>query len=178
MAKVPREAVGIAISSQSPNIDDDARAIEPANSRATDLEVDGTHGDGGKNDASIWPTHPQDMPVQAVIGAVLEVNDINAVSRVSLDAERPRIDDIDPRAAFVSFYGGNLAHDLLSFVTPRIRHPDVLRAGTHAVLLERLAVTLSAAPEASAAREAIDILQQELRRLVLLRQTQNSLIKG
>lgn len=108
----------------------------------------------------------------------LEVNALDAVPAVGLNAMQPHL-EMAPRAALASSpYGSNLAHGLLSFVTPHLAHPDVLSAGQHDVLLERLTRTLSAAPEDLIFHGGIAILNDELRPLILLRQNRNSLIKG
>ncbi|WOH52875.1 MULTISPECIES: hypothetical protein [Bradyrhizobium] len=175
MTKLPQHPVGLGTSSQRLNTHDHEPANKPALPQVHNLGIHGTDGGGEKRHGSVWPdTEAPDLPIEAA----LEVNDINAVSRVSLNERRVRIAEIDPRAALASLYGRNLATGLLSFVTPRLRDPDVLRAEKHGVLLERLADRLCAEPEASAAREGTEALQQELRRLILLRQNQNSLIGG
>ncbi|WFU14799.1 hypothetical protein [Bradyrhizobium sp. CB3481] len=175
MTKLPQHPVGVGTSSQRLNTHDHEPTNKPALPQVHNLEIDGTDGGREKWYGSIWPdTETPDLPIEAA----LEVNDVDAVSRVSLNEGRVRIAEIDPRAALASFYGRNLATGLLSFVTPRLRDPDVLRAEKHGVLLERLADRLWAGPEDPVAREGIDALRQELRRLILLRQNQNSLIKG
>ncbi|NOJ50166.1 hypothetical protein [Bradyrhizobium archetypum] len=175
MTKLPPHPVGLGTSSQRLNTHDHEPANKPAVLQVHNLEIHGTDGDGAKRHGSVWPdTEAPDLPIEAA----LDVNDIDAVSRVSLNDRRVRIAELDPRAALASLYGRNLATGLLSFVTPRLRDPDVLRAEKHGVLLERLAGRLQAGREDSAVRDGIDALQQELRRLLLLRQNQNSLIKG
>ncbi|KRR17660.1 hypothetical protein CQ14_36935 [Bradyrhizobium lablabi] len=172
MTKLPQHPVGLGTSSQRLNTHDHEPANRPALPQVHNLEIDGTDGGGEKRHGSVWPdTEAPDLPIEAA----LDVNDIDAVSRVSLNERRVRIAELDPRAALASLYGRNLATGLLSFVTPRLRDPDVLRAEKHSVLLERLADRLRAGPEDSA-HEGTDALQQELRRLILLRQNQNSLI--
>ncbi|MFH0301646.1 hypothetical protein AAFX91_31430 [Bradyrhizobium sp. 31Argb] len=175
MTKLPQHPVGFGTSSQRLNTQDHEPANKPALPQVHHLEIDRTDGGGENRHGSIWPdTEAPDLSIEAS----LEVDDIDAVSRVSLNERRVPIAEIDPRAALASLYGRNLATGLLSFVTPRLRDPDVLRAEKHGVLLERLADRLWAGAENSVAREGIDALQQELRRLILLRQNQNSLIKG
>ncbi len=179
MVKLPRYPVGPGPSSQSFNIADRAPAIAPANRQANSVEIAGAHAKGGKPHTLIGQDmHAQDLRLDGAIEAVLETANIDAVTRVSLNEVRTRINDTDPRAVPAALYGRNLAHGLLSFVTPRLRHPDVLRAEQHGVLWECLAETLSAVPEDAMARESFVVLQQELRRLILLRQNRNSLIRG
>ncbi|MGY3622255.1 hypothetical protein [Bradyrhizobium sp. USDA 10063] len=178
MAILPRRPDGARISSQSLDIDDRAPVIGPAIRQASGMELDGARTNGDKKDASIWrKTDTQALPPDVVI-EVVKANDIDAVTRVSLDKMRTRPDEIDPGAALGWLYSCNLANGLLSFVTPRLRHPHELLAEKHAVVLERLADALSGAPEDSVRREGIVVLQQELRRLILLRQNRNSLVKG
>ncbi|WP_271592080.1 hypothetical protein [Bradyrhizobium sp. CCBAU 65884] len=146
-------------------------------SSQVDMEVGVAHADGGTKRASWRDAPAQNLPIEGASEAALEVNSINAVSGVAL-FEMAAGAEIDPRAVLASLYGSNLSHGLLSFVIPRLRHPDVLRADKHGVLLERLTQTLEATPDDKTARECLAILQQELRRLLLLRHNQNSIIKG
>ena len=129
-------------------------------------------------DARSTIVHHKRAPIDAASEAALEVKSIDAISRVSLFESGAGANEMEPRAVLAWLYGPNLSNGLLSFVVPRLRHPDVLRPDKHGVLLERLTQTLEAAPDDKMARECLAILQQELRRLLLLRQNQNSLIKG
>ncbi|WP_407175526.1 hypothetical protein [Bradyrhizobium sp. STM 3562] len=116
--------------------------------------------------------------VDATIETALELSSIDAVSRINLDEARAPPGQIEPGSELAWLNGPNLAHSLLSFVTPRLRHSHVLRPEQHGLLLERLVDTLSAAPEDLAAREGAALLQLELQQLILFRQSHNGLIKG
>lgn len=72
----------------------------------------------------------------------------------------------------------NLQTEMMSFVMPRLRHPDVLQAERHRSLLERLVAGLSTAPEGNVVSDATLELRRELRRLELLRLQRNSLVEG
>lgn len=134
---------------------------------------------GDKGRASAWrETDAQALPLDLAIEAALASKDVDAVTRISLNEMRASIAEADPRAMLASLYNRNLAQGLLSFVMPRLRHPEVLRAENHDALLERLADIFSARAENSAARAGVFALQQELRRLNLLRRNRNSLIEG
>ncbi|MCC8938841.1 hypothetical protein H8A97_28030 [Bradyrhizobium sp. Arg62] len=178
MARLPQHPVGPGTLSQGLNAGDHAPNIGPTTPKAANIEVEVARQDGGTKRASWRDAPAHDLPIDGATEAALEVNSIDAVSRVTFFDRSVEANEIDPRAALASLYGQNLSHGLLSFVVPRLRHPDVLRADKHGALLERLTQTLEAAPDDKTAREGLAILQQELRRLVLLRQNQNSLIKG
>ncbi|OAF03742.1 hypothetical protein AYJ54_24670 [Bradyrhizobium centrolobii] len=179
MTKMPQHAVGPGTSLHRFDIDDSVPAIEPSVRRVNNMEVDGAHANGGKTKASTWwDTHTQDLRDGAAIEAVPEVPRIEAVTRVGLNETRAGTNEIDRAQLASPLYGDNLARGLLSFVTPHLRHPEVLCAEKHGVLLERLADVLSAATEGTVAREGIVVLQQELGWLIQLRQNRNSLIKG
>ncbi|KLK92815.1 hypothetical protein AA309_12380 [Microvirga vignae] len=179
MVKLPRYPVRPSPSWQSFNTDDRAPVIEPANRQASNMGIDGAHVNGGMRHTSILQEmRAQDLPVNVEVEAVLKANDIDAVTRVSHDDMRTRRNEIDPRAVVATLYDSNLAHGLLSFVAPRLRHPDVLHAARQGGVLERLVGTLSTVLEDSMPRESIVVLQQELQRLILLRENRNSLIKG
>ncbi|WID99714.1 hypothetical protein QO058_30445 (plasmid) [Bosea vestrisii] len=135
-------------------------------------------GGGDRGRSQLREADPQEMPLDLAIEAALAAQDVDAVTRVHLDEMRASLAQLDPRAALASLYGRNLAAGLLSFVMPRLRHPDVLLAEKHNALLEHLAGTFSAASEDSVVREGVFVIQQELRRLALLRQHRNSLIEG
>ncbi|MDA9489656.1 hypothetical protein [Bradyrhizobium sp. CCBAU 11361] len=177
MARLPQHAVGPGTPLQGLDAGQNAPAIGSSSSQA-DMEVGVAHADGGTKRASWRDAPAQHLPIEGASEAALEVNSINAVSGVALFEMGAGANEIDPRVVLASLYGSNLSHGLLSFVIPRLRHPDVLRADKHGVLLERLTQTLEATPDDKTARECLAILQQELRRLLLLRQNQNSIIKG
>lgn len=175
MARLLHHSVGPGALSPDVGIDEHASTSEPAAHHTDDMAIDGTRAIGGRTRAL---PQAQDMSVDGAIASKLEVNALDAVSAISLNAMQPH-QEMVPRAALVSsLYGSNLAHGLLSFVTPHLTHPDMLSAGQRDVLLERLSKTLSAAPEDLVSRDGIAILNDELRRLILLRQNWNSLIKG
>ncbi|MVT70981.1 hypothetical protein GPL21_38720 [Bradyrhizobium pachyrhizi] len=179
MTSLPPNAVEPGTSFQGPNVDNHASAITPDNSRAKSIGVDRTGGNDDKSHSAI--SRHDDAPdrlVEATIDSALELGSINAISRVNLDEARAQPGQIEPGSELAWLNGPNLAHSLLSFVTPRLRHSHVLRPDQQAPLLERLANTLSGAPEDLLAREGAALLQLELQRLILLRQSHNGLIKG
>ncbi|WOH80251.1 hypothetical protein RX327_31230 [Bradyrhizobium sp. BEA-2-5] len=139
-------------------------------------KIDGTPPDDENQQASIWrELNASHLPLDMTIDALSEAKDIDAVGRVSLSKMRFRgnvIEELTP------FHGGDIAHDLFAFVTPRLRHPDMLRAERYGVLLERLTLKLSAVPAELIAREGLLVLQQGLQWLTLLRQNRNSLIEA
>ncbi|MFB9262265.1 hypothetical protein ACFFWD_03625 [Bradyrhizobium erythrophlei] len=178
MARLPQYPVERSTAFQRFDVDDHPSAITPTIPQADNTEIEGAHANHGKEPTFVWSdTQARDLPVDATIEAE-EVDDIDAISRINSTETRAQIKEIDPGSALAWLDGPNLARSLLSFVTPRLRHPDVLRAEKHGILLEHLADVLSAAPDDSVSREGIPIVQQQLRRLILLRQNQNSLIKG
>ncbi|XIA67437.1 hypothetical protein ACFIOY_18360 [Bradyrhizobium sp. TZ2] len=147
--------------------------------QADGIEIEAEQANGGKRHTPTFRERPaQDLPVGATIEAAVGLDSIDPVSRINLNEARARIGEIEPSSEPARLNGPNLAGSLLSFVTPRLRHWDVLRADKHGLLLEPLADALSAAPEDFVPREGVGILQQELRRLILLRQNHNGLIKG
>ena len=179
MAKLPRRLAGSNVSPQRPL--DDPAPKSAATPRRDNMEITGAGGDKGRAQSFQEKDASQDtdeLRLDLAIEAVLSANDIDAVTRVSLNEMRAWINEADPRAVLASLYGRNLTHGLLSFVMPRLRHPEVLRAENHDALLEHLTSTFSAGPEDAVVREGVFVLQQELRRLVLLRQNRNSLIEG
>ncbi|MGY8678341.1 hypothetical protein Q2941_11040 [Bradyrhizobium sp. UFLA05-153] len=178
MAKLSHPVESSSYSQIMPPVDL-APVIKPAIGQVNNMEIDDTHVDQGNTHASIGrDMHAPDLPIDVAVEAMLAVNDIDAVTPVGLDEMRNQASEIDPRAVLALLYSRSLAHGLLSFVTPRLRYPDVLRAEQHGALLERLAGTLSARPEISVAREGLVALQQELQRLIRFRQNRNSLIQG
>ncbi|KYK43871.1 hypothetical protein A1D31_37725 [Bradyrhizobium liaoningense] len=178
MARLPQHAVGPGASSQGLDAGQHAPVIGSSPSQGDKIELGGAHADGGAKRASWRDASTHDLPIDGASEAALEVNSVGAISRVALFESEAGANEVDPRAILASLYGPNLSRGLLSFVVPRLRHPDVLRADKHGVLLERLTRMLEATPEDKTARECLAILQLELRRLLMLRQNQNSLIKG
>ncbi|WP_439396932.1 hypothetical protein ACRQ5Q_08040 [Bradyrhizobium sp. PMVTL-01] len=178
MARLPQQSVGLGTSSQGLDAGQHAAAIGSPPSQGDKLEVGGARSDSGTKRASWRDAISHDLPIDGTNEAALEVHSVRAVSRVTLFEGEAEANETDQRAALASLYGPNLSRGLLSFVVPRLRHPDVLRADKHGPLLERLTRTLEASPEDKTARECLAILQQERQRLLMLRQNQNSLIKG
>ena len=178
MARLPQNSVGPGNSSQGLDAGQHAPVIGSPPSRGDKLEVGGAHADSGTKRASWQDAASYDRPIDGASEAALGVDSVGAISRVTLFESEAGANEVDARARLASLYGPNLSRGLLSFVVPRLRHPDVLRADKHGVLLERLTRTLEATPEDKTARECLAILQQELQRLLMLRQNQNSLIKG
>jgi len=179
MTRLPPNPIEPGTSFQGPNVDHHASVIMPVNSRVKSIGTDRTRGNDDNSHTSI--SRHSDAPdrlVDATIESALELSSIDAVSRINLDEARALPDQIEPGSELAWLNGPNLAHSLLSFVTPRLRHSHVLRPEQHGLLLERLADTLSAAPEDLVAREGAALLQLELQRLILLRQSHNGLIKG
>ncbi|OHV60300.1 hypothetical protein LCM4577_16250 [Mesorhizobium sp. LCM 4577] len=155
-----------------------AGAAEPANGETKKMEFDRAHANRSKKHAStLRRAHAHDMPLTRTANGLLGISEIEAVTSVS-PSESFQISEIDPRAAAAALHGHTLARSQLSFIMPRIRHPEILREGKRSVLLERLVKALAAVPEDSVAREGIAALQEEFRRLVLLRLNRNSLIKA
>ncbi|MBY3517396.1 hypothetical protein HFN76_35680 [Rhizobium laguerreae] len=159
------------------NIDDREPTAEPAIEQVINKQIGGAHLYGDKKHASIGrETHTRDLRIAT--SGVPEVGSIYAVARVSPYEMRVRINVVNPRWELASLSGHNLTHEQLSFVTPGLRYPDVLRTEKHDVLLQGLAGTLSATPEDLVSCDGIAVLTDELWRLILLRQSQTSLIQG
>ncbi|MGY4627371.1 hypothetical protein [Bradyrhizobium sp. USDA 4486] len=179
MTRLPPNPVKPGTSFQEPNVDHHASAITPVSPRGKSIGIDRTRGNDNKSHTSI-SRHSDvlDPLVDATIESALELSSIDAVSRVNLDEARAPPGQVEPGSELAWLNEPNLAHGLLSFVTPRLRHSHVLRPEQHGLLLERLADTLSAAPEDLVSREGAALLQLELQRLILLRQSHNGLIKG
>ncbi|MBP2449519.1 hypothetical protein [Rhizobium leguminosarum] len=176
MVKLPSYPIGPGTSSHRFNIDDREPTIEPAIRQAINKQINGTHSNGDKKHASIGrETHTRDLRLE--ISGVPEVGSIDAVTRVSPNEMRARINVVNPRAELVPLYGHYLAHEQLSFVTPRLRYPDVLRTEKHCILLQGLVDTLSAAPDDLVSRDGIAVLRDELLRLILA-PAERSLIEG
>lgn len=179
MSKLSRHDVWTGTASQRLDEDHHAPGIEPTIDQLNDPESDGPRAKDEKEHASVRrelnaPYLQRDVAIQAVS----EAQDIDAVRRVGLNEMRRPIHEVDSSAALASLYGHDIAHDLLAFVTPRLRQPDLLRAEPYGILLERLALKLATAPAESMAREGVVVLQQALQWLILLRQNRNSLIEA
>ncbi|MCK1710444.1 hypothetical protein [Bradyrhizobium sp. 143] len=178
MSKLSRYDVGPGTASQRLSEDHHEPVIGPT-IQPNKGEADGARANGEKERASIWDElNTPYMSLDVAIEAASEAKDIDAVGRVSLNEMRSRIYEIEQPAGVASLYGRDIAHDLLSFVTPRLRHPDMLRAERYSIVLERLVHKLAAAPTDSMARDGIVVLRQGLHWLALLRQNRNSLIEA
>ncbi|MCK1733196.1 hypothetical protein IVA79_04285 [Bradyrhizobium sp. 138] len=178
MSKVSRYDVGPGAASQRLSEDHHEPVIGPT-IRPNKGEADGARANGEKERASIWDElNTPYMSLDVAIEAASEAKDIDAVWRVSLNEMRTRICEIEQPAGVGSLYGRDIAHDLLSFVTPSLRHPDMLRAERYSIVLERLVHKLAAAPADSMAGDGIVVLRQGLHWLALLRQNRNSLIEA
>ncbi|UPK34213.1 hypothetical protein IVB18_39705 [Bradyrhizobium sp. 186] len=178
MSKLSRYDVGSGTASQRLSEDHYASVIGPT-IQPNKGEADGARANGEKERASIWgELNTPYMPLDVAIEAASETKDIDAVGCASLNEMRTRIYEIEQPAGVASLYGRDIAHDLLSFVTPRLRHPDMLQAERYSIVLERLVHKLAAAPADSMARDGIVVLQQGLHWLALLRQNRNSLIEA
>ncbi|OKO83963.1 hypothetical protein [Bradyrhizobium sp. NAS96.2] len=170
MSKLSRHDVGPGTVSQRLN-EDRAPVIDLSKTK-----IDGTPANDENQQASIWrEPNASHLPLDMTIDALSKAKDIDAVGRVSLSKTRTRGNDVE---GLTPLHGGDIAHDLLAFVTPRLRHPDMLRPERYGVLLERLTLKLSAAPSDSMAHEGVLVLQQGLQWLILLRQNRNSLIEA
>ncbi|MCK1494922.1 hypothetical protein IVB14_32075 [Bradyrhizobium sp. 180] len=178
MSKVSRYDVGPGAASQRLSEDHHEPVIGPT-IQPNKGEADGARANGEKERASIWgELNTPSMSLDVAIEAASEAKDIDAVWRVSLNEMRTRIYEIEQPAGVASLYGRDIAHDLLSFVTPSLRHPDMLRAERYSIVLERLVHKLAAAPADSMAGDGIVVLRQGLHWLALLRQNRNSLIEA
>ncbi|MCK1527409.1 hypothetical protein IVB15_06540 [Bradyrhizobium sp. 182] len=178
MSKVSRYDVGPGAASQTLSEDHHEPVIGPT-IQPNKGEADGARANGEKERASIWgELNTPSMSLDVAIEAASEAKDIDAVWRVSLNEMRTRIYEIEQPAGVASLYGRDIAHDLLSFVTPSLRHPDMLRAERYSIVLERLVHKLAAAPADSMAGDGIVVLRQGLHWLALLRQNRNSLIEA
>ncbi|MFQ3455883.1 hypothetical protein PMN64_21635 [Bradyrhizobium sp. UFLA01-814] len=170
MSKLSRHDVGPGTVSQRLN-EDRAPVIDLSKTK-----IDGTPANDENQQASIWrELNASHLPLDVTINALSEAKHIDAVGRVSLSKMRTRGNDVE---GLTPRHESDIAHDLLAFVTPRLRHPDMLRAERYGVLLESLALKLSAAPADSIAGEGIVVLRQALQWLILLRQNRNSLIEA
>lgn len=179
MSKLSRHDVRPGTASQRLDEDHRAPSIEPTIDQLNEVEIDGPRAKDEKEHASVRSElNAPDLQWDVAIEAVLKAKDIDAVGRVGLNKMRRPIHEVDSSAALASLYGRDIAHDLLAFVTPRLRHPDLLGAEPYGILLERLALKLSTAPADSMPREGAVVLQQALQWLILLRQNRNSLIEA
>lgn len=178
MSKLSRHDVRLGTASQRLDEDPHAPGVEPTVDQLNEVEIDGPRAKDENEHASVRrelnaPYLQRDVAIEAIS----EAKDIDAVGRVDLNKMGHPVHEVDSSAA-LSLYGRDIAHDLLAFVTPRLRHPDLLRAEPYGSLLERLALKLSTAPTDSMPREAAVVLQQALQWLILLRQNRNSLIEA
>lgn len=178
MSKLSRQDVRPGSASQRLDEDHHAPGIAPTIDRLNEVESDGPRAKDENEHASVRrELNATYLQRDAAIEAISEAQDIDAAGRVSLDKMRRPIHEVGSSAA-LSLYGRDIAHDLLAFVTPRLRHPDLLGAEPYGIVLERLAIKLSTAPADSMAREGAVVLQQALQWLILLRQNRNSLIEA
>lgn len=179
MSKLSRHDVRPGTASQRIDEVHHAPSIEPTIDQLNEVEIDGLRAKDEKEHASVRrELNAPYLQWDVAIEAVLKAKDIDAVGRVSLNKMRRPIHEVDSSAALASLYGRDIAHDLLAFVTPRLRHPDLLGAEPYGILLERLALKLSTAPPDSMPREGAVVLQQAVQWLILLRQNRNSLIEA
>ncbi|WFU54608.1 hypothetical protein QA639_34220 [Bradyrhizobium pachyrhizi] len=170
MSKLSRRDVGPGTVSQRLN-EDRAPVIDLSKAK-----IDSTPANDENQQASIWrELNASHLPLDVTIDALSEAKDVDAVGRVSLSKMRTRGNDVE---RLTPLHGGDIRHDLLAFVTPRLRYPDMLREERYGVLLERLTLRLSAAPADSMARDGVLVLRQGLQWLSLLRQNRNSLIEA
>ncbi|MGQ4274893.1 hypothetical protein [Terrihabitans sp. B22-R8] len=179
MVKLPRRPIRPDV--PLPAVRDEPSVHMDKNPGRIDRPVPGIADAGGqraRKSADQPPQAPGDLPLDLAIEAVLETPGLDGVTRISLDDMRTNLVQVDPRAMLASLYGRNLAHALLNFVMPKLRHPDVLQAGAHAALLERLAERLAGAENDGVRQRGAAIVDEELQRLVLLRQNRNSMIEG
>lgn len=179
MSKLSRHDVRPGTASQRLGEDHHAPGIEPTIDQLNEVESDGPRAKDENEHA--WIRRELNAPYlqpDSAIEPVSEAKDIGAVGRVSLNRMRRAIHEVDSPAALASLYGHDIAHDLLAFVTPRLRHPDLLGAEPYGIVLERLALNFSTAPADSMTREGAAVLQQALQWLILLRQNRNSLIEA
>lgn len=178
MSKLSRHDVRPGTASQRLDEDHHAPGIAPTIDKLNEVESDGPRAKDENEHASVRrelnaPYLQRDVAIEAVS----EAKDIDAVGHVDLNKMGRPIHEVDSSVA-LSLYGRDIAHDLLAFVTPRLRHPDLLRAEPYGIVLERLALKLSTVPADSMAREGAVVLQQALQWLILLRQNRNSLIEA
>lgn len=178
MSKLSRHDVRPGTAAQRLDEDHHAPGIGPTIDQLNEVESDGPRAKDENEHASVRrelnaPYLQRDVAIEAVS----EATDVDAVGRVDLNKMGRPVHEVDSSAA-LSLYGRDIAHDLLAFVTPRLRQPDLLGAEPYGSLLERLALKLSTAPEDSMPREGAVVLQQALQWLILLRQNRNSLIEA
>ncbi|WP_342724028.1 hypothetical protein AAFG07_33825 [Bradyrhizobium sp. B097] len=178
MTRLPQRSVEPGTAFQGINNEHHAPVIAPATPQASSIGIDKVHGNGKGHTSVVQQREAQERLAASTIDNALELKSIDPISRINPTDATEHAGKIETSSALTWLTGPNLAHSLLSFVLPRLRHPDVLRADMHGALLERLTQTLEATPDDKTACECLAILQQELRQLLLLRQNQNSLIKG
>ncbi len=125
----------------------------------------------------------QGMRLDVAIERTLAASGVDRVTEVHLTALRGTLVRSRRDARDSGFGAPSLRDVLLSFAMPRLQHPEVLQAGQHQALLERLSARLLETPADEGEGGAVVALgalavRRELRRLALLRQNQNSLIEG
>lgn len=120
---------------------------------------------------------PPGVRLDAAIERALNAPSVDGVTRVQLTEMQGALSD----GRGTSAHGGggpeNLTDALMTFVMPRLRHPEVLNAERHRALLERLAESLSGGGD-NVVTEGAFTVRRELKRLALLRQNRNSLVEG
>ncbi|MCC8953874.1 hypothetical protein H8B02_10525 [Bradyrhizobium sp. Pear77] len=179
MTRLPQHSIEPGTSFQAPNVDDHGPSITPLIPRAKSLEIGNTDAHGGTSRSPVFQDSlARDLPAEAAIESELALDPIDPVSRINPSSTPAQLGEVARSAELACLNGPTLAGNLIAFVTPRLRHSDVLRPEKHGPLLERLVDALSNAAEGAASREGIALLQLELRRLILLRQNHNGLIKG
>ncbi|VIO69210.1 hypothetical protein [Bradyrhizobium ivorense] len=178
MTRLPQRSVEPGIAFQGINNEHHAPVIDPATPRASSIGIDKVHGNGKGHTSVVQQRETQERLAASTIDNALELKSIDPISRINPTDATEHAGRIETSSELAWLKGANLAHSLLSFVTPRLRHSHVVRPEQHGLLLERLADALSAAPEGSVAGEGAALLRLELRRLILLRQNHNSLIQG
>ncbi|MTV18298.1 MULTISPECIES: hypothetical protein [Bradyrhizobium] len=155
-----------------------APVIAPATPQASSIGIDKVYGNGKGYTSVVQQPEAQERLAASTIDDALALKSIDPISRINPTDATEHAGKSETSAELTWLKGPNLAHSLLSFVTPRLRHSHVVRPEQHVLLLERLADALSAAPEGSVAADGAALLRLELRRLILLRQNHNSLVPG
>jgi hypothetical protein len=115
--------------------------------------------------------------LDAAIEQALGASSVDGVTRVSLTELQGALSGGRGRRGEEPAAPENLQERLMSFVMPRLRHPEVLQAERHRSLLERLVADLSEGSDGRVVREGALELRRELKRLEFLRQQRNSLVE-
>lgn len=121
---------------------------------------------------------PPGVRLDAAIERALNAPSVDGVSRVQLTEMRGALADGRGTSAHGGIGPDSLTDALMTFVMPRLRHPEVLNADRHRALLERLADALAGEGEDNVVTEGAFVVRRELKRLALLRQHRNSLVEG